>query len=170
MISRLACWGSCHKVYLFLFQQHTHLQVNHKPLVLTFSFFCLLQCFILSLEDISPPASNCLSGHLMSIGLMLHAVSHCGNMCGVRLLVSFFLFFFSPASDWLGVLHASHCSDVHSWLIYRECVLLRKMESPHGSWGPTHSMCSVCREGQRWFSGMYKHQSDCSHGLTLKQK
>ena len=122
---------------------HTHLQVKHEPpLVLTFSFFCLLLIHIASKPFLHLHPTACRRIWPL-IGQMLCAVNHCGNACGVRLLVSFFFL------SCLGLTWCSMCASRQRCTSFAHLKKLRPLANgaPHGSWGPTHNACSACRDG-----------------------
>ena len=151
-VSWLAGWGVYATKFIFFFQQHTHLQVKHEPpLVLIFSFFCLLPIHVAIWRPslhLHPTACWRIWPDLTwLIGEMLRAVSNCGNACSVRLLFSFFSLL--PLADL--VLNTCLTATMHILCTFAENM------SPCAKWGPP------------WIVGPYAQFVFCVEGDAMLQ-
>ena len=81
MISRRAAGVFMPQSFSFLFQQHTHLQVKHKALLVeTFSFFCLLPTRTAVWRPSLHLHPTAFRRIWPLIGQILRAVNHCGQI------------------------------------------------------------------------------------------
>ena len=151
MISRLGCL--CHRVFLF-FISTTYPPSSEARACscFDFSFFCLLPIHVAIWRPslhLHPTACRRI---WPLIGQMLHAVNHCGNACGVRLLVFFFL-------SCLAVTQSSTRASLQwcaSFAHLQRMHPFAQNGAPHGSWDRMPSAWPVCREGRHLIHTLFR--------------
>ena len=123
----ISSWGVCaSKFFFFISTTYPPSREAQASSCFNFFFLLLVPDSYCRLEEISPPASSCLSALLTAAW---SDAARCQSLqqrvrCQITHLFSLSL---SPSSSWLEALCAPHYSDAHPLRIWGECVPLRKL-------------------------------------------